>query len=907
MENKKSRRKPTLLDYLQIPKKPLVENKIELKKKEEEHDEIEEIITEINHTNGGKKEEKDKVAERKKHQQIVLWFNRIDNASIQDCYLMSYYYDPEQNKALLAFYDPSSDTIKYWYDKTEHKPYFLVKEAPDEIEKLIPASHKQRFIGTENIVKTNLLKMKKETFTKIIVKDPLAVRELRDRFRDSWESNIRYHQNYLYDRMLTPGMRYNVNGKNLRIKTSSNGLHPELMDIFRKEEQENLLFAKEIYPLFEEEAPMPRIAAIDIEVFSPFETRLPDVKTAPYPVLSIAIATSDENKTVLVLDYPLASKSKLTGKEEYDLMIFDSEKALIQEAFKLISQYPVILTYNGDRFDLPYLKNRARKLGFKEEEIPLVEEQDYYTLKTGIHLDLFSIYDNRALKTYAFGGSYRENSLNSVAEAILGVGKIQIEENPSLLGIKTLTEYNYRDAYLTLELLKWKNYLPWKLLILLSRLTKTGLEELSRSQISMWIRNMLYWEHRKNKYLIPKQEDILSIKSDIKSRAIIKGKKYAGAIVLDPPIGVFFNVYVLDFASLYPSIIKVWNLSYETVNPVYPCKDLRTVPDVGHKVCFDRKGMISKIIGVLRDLRVKVYKRKTKDKNISPDRREWYNAVQSAMKVLLNASYGVFGSDNFALYAPPVAESVTAIGRFIITKTVEKAEEMGLKVLYGDTDSMFIWSPPKEKIQRLIKIIEEENNLDLEIDKVFKYIAFSGLKKNYLGVSPKGDVEIKGMLGKKRNQPEFIKKAFKDVIHTLVEVEKPSDFLNQRDRIKNEIKRIYRRLKQMDYNLDELAFNVMLNKSVKEYTKTTPQHVKAAILLEPFGKKLSRGDIISYVKVKNKEGVKPVQLAKLTEIDVEKYIEALRSTFEQVLQSINIEWEEIEGIARLESFFMTKK
>ncbi len=835
---------------------------------------------------------------------IVTWYVRSDEAVIPEGYLLSYYYDPQKNRAVLAFYDDKDGKVRYWFDKTGHKPYFLVKEIPEEVEKKIPASQRHRYAGTEVITRFNLLKMKKETYTKVLVEDPLAVRDLRGRFDDTWESNIKYHQNFIYDRLLVPGMKYEVRGRKLTLRRSAVEQPPELSEVMKEYGKNAREMAKELFLFFEQEPPLPRFVALDIEVFSPLAHRMPDASKAPYPILSVALCSSDGLRVVLTTAYPGANGG--LGEEangDYELVVFDSERSLIQEVFRIISSYPVLLTYNGDRFDLPYLVNRARLLGFREEEVPLIEFGGYYTLKTGIHIDMYCVFDNRALKVYAFGGGYRDNNLDSVAEALLGVGKIVLDKNISELGIRELADYNFRDAELTLKLMQWKNYLTWKLLVLLSRITKYGIEELSRSQISIWVRNMLYWEHRRRNYLIPKKEDILAVKKEIKSKATIKGKKYAGAVVLDPPVGVFFNVYVLDFASLYPTIMKVWNLSYETVNPIYECRNVRVVPEVNHKVCMDHEGITSQIIGLLRDMRVKVYKKRAKDKSISEQKREWYSAVQSALKVLINASYGVFGSESFALYAPPVAESVTAVGRFAIKQTIAKAEELGMKVLYGDTDSMFIWSPTEDKIKEIIRFIEETNKLELEVDKIFRYIAFSGLKKNYVGVTTDNELVIKGLLGKKRNQPEFIKKAFKEVVDTLVHVQKPREFLEHRDKIKEKIKEIYRRLKNMDYNLDELAFNVMLNKSLDEYVKNTPQHVKAALMLRPFGINLTRGDVISYVKVKTKEGVKPVELAKLSEIDTEKYLEAVRSTFEQVLQAMNVKWEEIEGIARLEAFF----
>ncbi|MEM4462902.1 MAG: DNA-directed DNA polymerase I [Fervidicoccaceae archaeon] len=844
--------------------------------------------------------------EKNERGKFIVWFSIVDEAIVEEGHLLSYYYDPDRNAALLCFYDEKKKRLAYWYDKTQHKPYFIVAEEPEEVErKLLREKSKEAVYAIERIEKINPLTMKREKFTKIVVNDPLAVRELRGIFKESWESKIKYHQNFIYDRGLIPGYKYKVSGKTLSPVEVSISSKDELKKVFEGESEEVKRFAEELSTLFELSPPLPSMVAIDVEVFSPYANRLPNVATAPYPILSIALVGNDGMKKVLALAYPHASKSPIRSRisADADIEVFDSERAMLLEAFRIIGQYQVIYSYNGDNFDLPYMRNRARVLGFKPQEVPIKEFQEYYTLKGGIHIDLYKVFENKALKTYAFGGNYRENTLDSVAQSIIGIGKVKIDENPGMLGISKLIEYNLRDAEITLSLATWKSNLTWKLLILLSRLTKTGIEELSRTQISNWIRNMLYWEHRRRNYLIPRQEDILQYKREIKSKAVIKGKKYAGAIVLDPPVGVFFNILVLDFASLYPSIMKVWNLSYETVNPSYDCKNKKEIPDVKHVVCMDKKGMTSLIIGTMRDLRVKVYKKKGKEKGLSAEQKEWYNAVQSALKVLLNASYGVFGSDAFSLYAPPVAESVTAIGRFTIMSTIKKAVSLGLKVLYGDTDSMFIWNPEKESLSRLISEVEKEFSLDLDVDKEFRYVAFSGLKKNYLAVTPGDEIVIKGLLGKKRNQPEFLKNSFNEVISLLKEIKAPSDFTKVHEQIRGKVKDIYRKLKGMGFMLDELAFNVMLNKDIDGYVKNTPQHVKAAMLLKNFDKKLVKGDIISYVKVKGKDGVKPVSLAKLSEVDVDKYLEITKTTFEQVLRTINISWEDIEGMARLESFF----
>ena len=95
----------------------------------------------------------------------------------------------------------------------------------------------------------------------------------------------------------------------------------------------------------------------------------------------------------------------------------------------------------------------------------------------------------------------------------------------------------------------------------------------------------------------------------------------------------------------------------------------------------------------------------------------------------------------------------------------------------------------------------------------------------------------------------------------------------------------------------------MMGKPPKAYVKTTPQHVKAAQLLVNKGIEIKTGDLISFVKVHGDTGVKPVQLANLNEIDVAKYVEYVDSTFEQVLDALEISFSEIIGTTKLESFF----
>jgi len=404
--------------------------------------------------------------------------------------------------------------------------------------------------------------------------------------------------------------------------------------------------------------------------------------------------------------------------------------------------------------------------------------------------------------------------------------------------------------------------------------------------------------------LIPNSEDILALKGATVTKAIIKGKKYKGAIVVEPVPGVHFNVKVMDFASLYPSIIKVHNLGYQSIRcPHNECKD-NQVPETPHWICKKRKALESLLIGALRDLRVSWYKPRSQDKALSSGLRSWYGVIQSALKVILNASYGVFGAETFDLYCPPVAEATAAIGRQAITGTISKAQGLGIEVIYGDTDSIFLKNPAQDQINALSRWSEMELGMQLDVDKVYRYSVFSSRKKNYLGVFPDGSVEVKGLTGKKRHIPIFIKKAFDQMEERLGQVKSPSEFEEAKREIRKIIRDRYSRLKRREWGErpDELAFHVVLGKIPEGYEKTTPQHVKAALLLRERDYELKAGDLISFVKVVKEPHVKPIQLASNSEIDVEKYVGYLQSTFDQVLDALGLDFNEIIGLTKLERF-----
>lgn len=831
-------------------------------------------------------------------------------------YLLSVEYDGKARKAKLRLLDTSTQRLIEIYDWTGHKPYLLTDLSPEELVENSALISSRGFDHIEVVEKFNPLTHEKVLMSKVVARDPLSVGGTRNSMRDiltghAWEAHIKYNHNYIFDTALIPGMMYRLENNKLElvdVEVPKNVVET-LAEIYNYDEKivsEAVEWAKLL------QAPIPPIKrlAIDIEVYTEGE-HVPSPQDPRGEVIAVSMAGSDGFMKIFILRRPdkgeeIPSFKSVDGEYEVEIEYFDSEKELLEATMKILDSYPLILTFNGDNFDLPYLRERARRLGIPEENIPIIPRprDRMVTLRNAIHIDLYRFFNNRSMQVYAFGNKYRDvKTLNEIAKALLGIGKIYLEKRISELNYKELAEYCFNDAYLTLKLTQFSGDLVINLMFLLMRISKLPLDDLTRHNISAWIKNMMYFEHRKLGYLIPRPEDIKHAKGGTATKAIIKGKKYMGAIVIDPLPGVFFNVVVVDFASLYPSVIKRWNLSYETVRcPHEECRKNK-VPGTPHWVCRKVRGLTSKIIGFLRDLRVYIYKPLSK-KEKDPTLRNQFKVIQQALKVFINASYGVFGAETFPLYCPPMAECTTALGRYSIARTVQLAHNLDLPILYGDTDSLFLWNPPEDKLKKLIKQVMGELQIDLDIDKEYMWVAFSGRKKNYLGILKGGSIDVKGLLGKKRNTPEFLKQVFMDVAKTLSSAKNVEELEKALEDVKQLVIKSYNNLKNSNYSLDELAIRVTLSKNLDEYTKTTPQHIKAARLLTRYGRRIEMGDIISFVKTRDKLGVKPVELARIDEIDVEKYIEHMKTALEQVLEALDINFESLVGNRLLESFLI---
>lgn len=832
--------------------------------------------------------------------------------------LVSATYDNITRTAVLKFYEPTSQKLILWHDETGHKPYCYSRLSPDELDFL---QERDDILEIKTVKRHDLMKDEDVNMSKITVADPLTIggtagdKSIRNLI-ETWESDIKYYENYLYDRSLIVGKYYEIIDGKIKphdLEISSDVRLALKSLLWDKVDSENMVDPKEFKELISDWAdllnqPIPRIKrlSVDIEVEAEIG-RIPDPKIAEKKVTAIGLKGTGGFDQIFVLRTDGTDEGVNELGQNIRIVFYDQskEKEMILDAFKIIEEFPFVLTYNGDEFDLPYLFNRAERLGIKNENNPLYMMKDSATLKHGVHLDLYRTLSNRSFQIYAFSQKYTDFSLNSVSKALLNKEKIDYGLEFDQLSLYQTANYCYNDALLTYELTSFNNDLLMDLLVIIARIGRMPIDDIARMGVSQWIRSLLYYEHRQRNALIPKREELERRSEGVSSNAVIKDKKYRGGLVIDPKEGIHFDVVVMDFASLYPSIIKVRNISYETVRCSHDECKKNTIPQTNHWACTKRNGLTAIIIGSLRDLRVNYYKSLSKQETLTEEQRQQYTVVSQALKVILNASYGVMGAEIFPLYFLPAAEATTAIGRYTILETIKKCEAIGIEVIYGDTDSLFIKKPTDEQIHKVIEQAKKDHGVDLEVDKVYRYCVLSNRKKNYLGVTKAGTVDVKGLTGKKSHTPPFIRKLFYELIEVLSKVQTVTDFEQAKKEITNKIATCAKKVEAKEIPLQDLTFNVMISKAPSEYVKTVPQHIRAARLLESI-REVKKGDKISYVKILNKPGVKPVEMAKKEEIDSKKYMEFMEATLDQITSSMDLDFQTMLGKPKqtgLDEFF----
>jgi DNA polymerase I len=346
-------------------------------------------------------------------------------------------------------------------------------------------------------------------------------------------------------------------------------------------------------------------------------------------------------------------------------------------------------------------------------------------------------------------------------------------------------------------------------------------------------------------------------------------RPYAGAIVLKPEPGLHENIASLDFKAMYPNLMITYNLSPDTyISPKEPTtpSEVYEAPEVNHKFRKEPAGFYKEVLSYLIKVRdeIRLKMRKTAVESVE---YRVLDSRQKAVKIITNASYGYAGWIGARWYMKPVAEAATAWGRHTIMNAIKMAEKCGLKVVYGDTDSLFVKNEP-EKIDKLSKEIEEKLGLEVKPDKVYVRIFFTEAKKRYAGLLPDGQLDIVGLEVIRGDWAAIAKKVQEKVLEIILKEQSPQKAVKY-------VQQTIYELKQKRVPYRDLIIWKTLTKSPEEY-EVRASHVEAAKMLMEKGWKLTVGDKVGYVVVVGTgrlyERVKPYMFASYDDVDVEYYV-----------------------------------
>lgn len=309
----------------------------------------------------------------------------------------------------------------------------------------------------------------------------------------------------------------------------------------------------------------------------------------------------------------------------------------------------------------------------------------------------------------------------------------------------------------------------------LSRLSRVGLDEVSRYSIGKILTTIESIEALKLKYLIPDvRVDIENFKDVDRLTKIDRG-----GYVYTPSPGLYWNVAQCDFTSLYPSIIAKYNIGNESVNYI-GCKRYIIAPESEHRICLDRRSIVSRAMELLVNRRILL-------KDLSRDRGDpILDARQRALKWILVASFGYLGYRNARFGKIEAYEAVTSYARDILLKAINIAEARGFRVVHALVDSIFVTREDASLSDYLLlcKEISEKTGFRMEIDFHYKWLyipvnrslKYVGSINRYFGVSYDNRLKVKGIELIRKDAPDIVKDFQMEVIDKLADAKDYSEF-----------------------------------------------------------------------------------------------------------------------------------
>lgn len=594
---------------------------------------------------------------------------------------------PEEEPVLELFGRTRKDNNSIVVEYRGFNPYFYCVSPPPPLKAALAKD--PEIVRLEDVELE--LEGKKTPCTRVVMKHPWRTPEYRERCRkydsQALAADIPFPHRFIYD--LDLSSCFTVHGKRIGGRYTSDLV----------------------------------VEAHSFELCDPFNPSL--------HVLSFDIENTIKDPTILCLGWVMREDGKVVKG-----CFSGSEKDIIESFVKLVREKDpdVITGYNIDGYDLPLLLERARANGITDLNIA----RDFMGISNiG---DRFWRAHGRIIADAWWSVKIeikpKQETLDAVARLLLGEGKHDVDrtrmEEEWERDKDKVMEYCVKDAELALRILEKVSRLDKSLD--LATVSKLPLDDVFNGRTSQLIDSILIRAADRAKVAVP----MMRTGRDVES--------IEGGYVHTLEAGLYEWVAVLDFRSMYPSIIIENNICFTTFN-----EDGTIVSPTGARF-LSKDVKVGLLPAILKDLMLRREEAKANMQSAStPDRREYYARLQNAIKTLMNAFYGVLASTFYRFTNPQIGASITAFARENIKSIIEDLESQGLKVIYADTDSVFFESPHKDLNQSLEfgrRIAERfsHGSISMEFERVMRTFFSHGKKKRYAGkvVWPKEELVFRG-------------------------------------------------------------------------------------------------------------------------------------------------------------------
>ncbi len=714
------------------------------------------------------------------------------------------------------------ETICCFYEN--FLPYFYVSGDEEKIVDFLK--------NNEDVVKIEKVKRKRAigyttktmNVLKVTLRSPKQVRRFREELENKpfvtsvYEADILFRYRFMIDHEIG-GMRWmEVDGK----PAPTSVVKCKAISLERLKPAER-----------EDNAPL-KIMSLDIECL-PEDTEKPLTEDDKIIMISLAFSPPYKGSESITL------VAKHFRNKQKDVITVSSEKELLEKFLEIIDSYdPDIITgYNVQSFDLPHIlarlkKNKLRatfgRCAFKPVTARKVNENYECTVPGRVVVDPYLILKRDPWMRF------KRYDLNTVAKELLNEEKIDIKYrdmpeywNGDESKLQKFIEYVKKDAVLALRLVIEKRMLDK--FFELSKISGLLLQDVFGGQ-SKRVENRILYEFKRRGILMP-------CKPNEKEAARRKKEReehgLKGAIVLEPKKGLHTEgcTIVLDFASLYPNLIRTYNISPDTLITDEEAERVIEAPNGARFV--DSKIYRGVLPAVLDDLIEKRLRIKKLAKQATGEKKHLLTAMQLALKDMANSMYGYTGYLLARLYVLDVANAITAFGRENLKLTRRMIEEKyGYKVIYADTDSVFLetkitsFDEAKRVGEEICKYVSEKlpGTLELDFDKIFRTFLIL-TKKRYAGWcfslengQWKDEIVTKGIETVRRDWCEIVSETQQKVLELLL---KKGDVKGATRYVREVIEKI----KRNEIPLEKLTIIKSITKSLDSYDGVLP-HIELA-------------------------------------------------------------------------------